>query len=114
MTHDVAQGWHDDLLVGGIGPSTITLLRVGSDYCAHGNAAPIVSTATGWPLTRYAGGDDVLTAVRNAGGWVSPADLARRLGRPTGTVNRLMWCMARDGELVSDGSGKYAIRRLAA
>lgn len=58
--------------------------------------------------------EDVLAAVRNAGGWVSPAELARRLGRPSGTVNRLMWCMARDGELVSDGAGKYALRRLAA
>lgn len=58
--------------------------------------------------------EDVLTAIRNDGGWVSPADLARRLGRPSGTVNRLLWCMARDGELVSDGAGKYALRRLAA
>ena len=56
----------------------------------------------------------VLDEIRRLGGWVAPIDIARSLGRPAGTINRLCWTMARDGELVSDGSGKYAIRRLAA
>lgn len=51
----------------------------------------------------------VLEEIRRVGGWVAPIEIARALGRPPGTINRLCWTMAREGELVSDGHGRYAL-----
>lgn len=55
----------------------------------------------------------ILHALDALGGQGTPVTVARHLGRKRATTNRLMWAMARDGELARLGYGRYGLRRAA-
>ena len=52
---------------------------------------------------------EVLAVLEKAGGPLSPAQVAQSLGRDRNAVKQLMWRMAQDGELRSDGESLYII-----
>jgi hypothetical protein len=51
---------------------------------------------------------EIIDVLRNASAPMAPKDVATLLGKPAGTVRKLMWEMSRDGELTPEG-GKYSI-----
>ncbi len=51
----------------------------------------------------------VLLAMAISGTPMSPGEVAKAIGRGRNTVKQLMWRMMCDGELKSDGSGRYTI-----
>ena len=50
---------------------------------------------------------DILRALQDADGPSGPKDVAEVLDKKTNAVKYLMWKMSKDGEIKSDGNGKY-------
>lgn len=55
----------------------------------------------------------IVYAIEALGGGAAPVEIAKYLDRKRGTIGRLVWAMARDGELRAEG-GRYSVSRGAA